>query len=601
MQNISKYIAINDFLLLEYEFNRDGTTTSMSSMGASVITTIAGNKQFINNDKISALGVTNNILELCSVPADSLRNNWFNNNLDRTKYGAYINSSTNITDTTYAYDTVKVHIVSGYNFDDVAGFLLQVRAEDSSGGMVDLSNFSYIKQIDALGSADVIKFSSNTLYLGNKFYDKYVEFKIPSVYALSGSSSSSLESTLLIKSLSDVFLTYSTIGTIQTDVYNNNTYLLADSADMQLPVTSVADNFNIFIAESEYGDFIEYYATWNGEIIGSYIGDIESGRIKLYTSDNPNDNYESFTDTYGSSSPKWTVMHEIFVYEQLPGITAGSSILTQKFAFTQDNNFSSPNYFRPVLKNADLDVSYTIQYICRLSNRMDGTQIIRRASFASTDPKKYGLKFNRINVDNLIPYKIFNRVEGEKANVVQGSNIPQNKYVKVFYDVSNIILNENNSAYPDGVGPLFLKGGDSNYKFKFEKINSKNAQRQNIDLSGVFAYSLTFSLDNGSKIEIAPTYSNNMNTVIGEIEFKITGDQSHTLLQQKKKKYTIMVKNPDKTTYVLYEGPYYDNMNFNDIMNKYKPFLSSDVLSSKVASLESQIKTLNQQLIAATK
>jgi hypothetical protein len=596
MQNISKYVAINDFMLLEYEFNRDGTLVDLSSMGVTVVENYAGNLQLFNYFKSYALGVTNNVLELNSVPTDALRTRWMNNYENIQQYNSNFSSVTAINTTSYAHDTIKVHVVSGYNFDDVAGFMLQVRAEKSSGDLVDLSNFTYIKQPDALGSANVMKFASNILYLGNKFYDKYVEFKVPSVYALGANTpDTSMGSVLGVKNLSDVFLTYSTVATYQHDnTTKNNTFTLADTLNLQLPVTSVADNFNVFIAESTIGDFIEYYATWANEIIGGYMGDIESGRIALYTSSNPNDNYD-FVDVYGSGSRKWVLMHEIYVYEQLPGITAGSSLLTQKFAFTQEDNFSSANYFRPVLKNADLDVSYTIQYVCRLSNRMDGTQIIRRASFASTDPKKYGLKFNRLNVDNIIPYKIFNRIDNEKANVIEGSSLSKTKYVKTFYDTTTVVLNQFNEVYPDGTGPLFLKNGNALYKLKFEKKNTANNDRQNVDLSGVFNYAMLFVLDDNTKMEIVPTYSSNMNTTIGELEFKISGDQSYKLLQQKNNAYSIIVKNPDNTDYVFYEGVYYDNKNYQVTMNSLKEITTIGELNNKIASMEIELKTVKDE------
>jgi hypothetical protein len=40
---------------------------------------------------------------------------------------------------------------------------------------------------------------------------------------------------------------------------------------------------------------------------------------------------------------KWVVNHEIYVYETLPGQSGGTSLLTQKYVFTQEDNFSLPN------------------------------------------------------------------------------------------------------------------------------------------------------------------------------------------------------------------------------------------------------------------
>lgn len=583
--NISKYIQISDFLLLEYEFNRDGVELGLTSVGVTPIVaeTTLGTKQFFTKPGI---GWTNNTLGLQSVPLDVRRANWYVNPDDVSSYYTYFDTSTAIAQTEYPHDTIKVHILSGYNFDDVGGFLLQLRAKDVSGNLVDMSNFTWIKQVQG---NDVIKFSVEPLYLANRFYDKYTELKIPSIQHLGDTKTESIETALNIKTLSDIYVQYSTI----TEV-DNYQYLISEKIQVQLPVTSNADNFNCFISESTAGDFIEYYATWNNIIIGEYMGDIESGVIPLYTSNNPNDNYQTFVEEYGTETAKWVVIHEIQVYEHIP---PGTTLLTQRFQFTQEDNFLIPNKFRPVLVNADISSSYTIDYICRLTNRMDGSQIIRKASFSSSNPKKYGLNFERINVDNYIPYKVFNRIPGEKANIITGVSAQRNKFTKVFFDTTNIILNMNNEVIPQGTGPLFLKNGDSIYKFKFEKLNQNTSppERMNVDLSGAFNYELLFVLDDDTKIEVQPTYSTNMNTVIGEFEFKLTGDQIRKLLKQTNNKYSIIVKNPDGTQYTFYEGLYFNYGNFDTVIDKYSEIFDINSLNNRIAELESEIQTLEEE------
>jgi hypothetical protein len=582
--NIAKYAQLNSFLLLEYEFNKDGVETTLSS--PKIVESALGTRYFY--EETAALGITNNILPLNSIPTNAQRTTWY---LDASNYAVtyppYWDSSIAVSTTSYPCDTVKIHIVSGYNFDDIGGFLFQVRAKDTSGNLADLANFTYAKQSQTLGS-NVVKFATNTLYLGNRFYDKYIQFSVPSVQELGGDTITSLGFNMKITSLSDVYISYSSIFDIVEDTYTIN-----DITNVQLPVTSVADNFNCFISESTAGDYIEYYATWKNLIIGNYIGDIESGKIRLYTSNNPNDNYETFADTYGLNSRKWVIIHEISVYEQLAG-TGTTSLLTQKYSFTQDSDFMYPNYFRPILKNADIDASYTIQYTCRLTNRMDGTQIIRKASFASSDPKKYGLKFTRLNVDNLIPYKIFNRVSNEKANIMIGSNVEKTKYVKVFYDTTTITLNAYNEVFPQGTGPLFLKSYDSTYKFKFEKLDNNN-NKVNVDLSGAFNYGLLFKLDDKTKIEVGPTYSTNMNTTLGELEFKLTESQLYTIKSQTNNNYSIIIKNPNGTSYTFYEGVFYDIANETQVIENYKSLYTVTDMQTRIAELESQNKALTDE------
>lgn len=553
--NISKFIQLNDFLLLEYEFNKSGVETNLLPSIKSVLATdLYGTKIYYNE---GSQGILNNDLNLNSVPISSNRSSWYLYPDDTSAYYQYFDSSTYISQSSYPFDTLRVHIISGYNFDDVPGFLLQVQAKDTSNNLVNLSNFSWINQI--LGN-DVLKFASQNVYLAGKFYDKFVEFKVPSVEALGGQSDPGIEADLSIQSLSDVYFTYSTIPEI-----NGDNYVISERISLQLPVTSQADNFNAFIAESNSGDFIEFYATWKDLIIGEYMGDIESGRIPLYTSNNPNDNFQEFSDQYGAGAQKWVVIHELYLYEHIPGNT----LLTQQYVFTQENNFLSPNYFRPVIKNSDIASSYSIDYICRLTNRMDGTQIIRKASFGSKDPKKYGKFFTRINVDNYIPYKVFNRVEGEASTTIQNTGERKTKFVKVYFDSTKILFNMNNEVLPQGTGPLFLKNGDGVYKLSFSRIDENaGGDIKNLDLSGAYGYFLLFILDDDSKIEIPTTFSTNMNTTLGELEFKIMEADVMKLLKQNNNNFSILIKNPDGTKYTFYEGVYYPYSQYSKITSK---------------------------------
>ena len=592
--NISKFIQLNDFLLLEYEFNKDPINDQIDFVADNITPVIAettlGFRQYFN---IGGLGITNNTLSLQSTPTTATRAAWYIQPGDPSSYYNFFDSSTNIAQDKYPHDTVKVHIVSGYNFDDIAGFLLQIRAKDTNGDLVDISDFTWINQIQG---DDVQKFSSNTLFLVNRFYDKYIELKVPSIQALGGQTIEAIESALSIEELSDVYITYSTIP-----VTDNYQYKLDDTIRVNLPVISNADSFNCFIASATSGDYIEFYATWDDLIIGEFMSDIESGRIPLYTSNNPNDNYDEFSQRYGINATKWTVMHELYVYEHIPG---GSSLLTQKYVFTQETDWNDPNYFRPVISNSDIASSYSIDYICRLTNRMDGSQIIRKATYASNDPKKYGRWFQRLNVENYIPYNIFNRIEGEASQVFEEVSNDRPKFVKIFYDTTTVSLDENNVVFPQGTGPLFLKKGDSVYKQSFVRLNPNTdpVQRENVDLSGVFSYSLLFVTDDDTKIEIPPTFSSNMNTVLGELEFKIMDSQIDTLLKQTNNTYQIQIKNPDGTQYTFYEGLYFDQQNYTEVISQYNELFDVTALQDEITELKAanEVLTVENEALKAT-
>ena len=228
---------------------------------------------------------------------------------------------------------------------------------------------------------------------------------------------------------------------------------------------------------------------------------------------------------------------------------------------------------------------------------MDGTQIIRRASFASTNPKKYGLKFTRITTENIIPYKVFNKIQPEKANIVQGSASTRTKNNKVFYDTTTVVMNEKDEIYEQGLGPLYLKNGDSVYKLKFEKINEKSNQRENVDLSGAFNYILAFYMKDNSKMEVYPTYSRNMSSALGELEFKLSENQVARILVEDIKDYSIKVKNPDGTDYTFYEGKVYSYAKREQEKQEYLNYKRVIADSNRtIAFLNQKIKKLEDTL-----
>ena len=147
---------------------------------------------------------------------------------------------------------------------------------------------------------------------------------------------------------------------------------------------------------------------------------------------------------------------------------------------------------------------------------------------------------------------------------------------------------------PQGTGPLFLKSNDSTYKFKFEKLDT-NGDRINVDLSGAYNYALVFKMADNNKIEVGPTYSTNMNTTIGEIEFKLMTDQINTLLAQTNNNFSIIVKNPDGTSYTFYEGLFYSYSNYNQVVADYKSTFNLTDLQTQIATLTTQVKTLTDE------
>ena len=538
-QNISKYVAINDFILLEYVFNKGADPVqNINNFNSFVGTNLHGEKFYFEN-KVNPF--TNNSLQYNSVPESAKSSTWFfpGSLYDSSVWGDKISfDEKEVISGSYYFDTVRLHIVSGYDFQGLFGILLKIYAlTNNTNEKIVLTNFTW-NRYNVGVNPSIYKFSSNALFLGNKFYDKYIEIKIPSITQLSNDNVSQLGKALNIKKLSDVYIELSEIG--EYDI-PTQTYILNSVNKTQFPLISNADYFNAFLAESENGDFIEFYATWRDQIIGNNMNEIEMGRIPLYSSNN---DFENFSDTYGVDARKWVLIHEINVYEVI-----GSNItLSQKYSFTQDSDFEEPNFFRPILKNADIDSYFYIDYFCRLMNRMDGTQIIRKCSFASDQPKKYGRYLTKINVDNIVNYTVFNKIQENVINNVSSNN-NGTKYVKVYYDTSNISLN-NSDDVVDNI--LLIKSNNHNYKFIINDIKNGELIRHNLSTHN---YVFCVKLDDGSEIRLSPVDKKNSNYVRGEIMFYLTGDNAEKMLKNKTKIYSIqMVENGISST--LFEGKY---------------------------------------------
>lgn len=547
--NISKYVQLNDFILLEYEFCKsDSNIKNINKLDSVVLDTSYGGKQYLDT---SLQADTNNTFGFVSIPMDSSKSNWLSVQNYNTLQTLKVPMS-KIKDSRYNFDRIKIHIVSGYHFQDCDGFLLKLKAKRDGGGYSTLSNFSWTKNISDQYNKQLF-FSNNPITLSNKRYDKYILLEVPSVYDLGTDLNKDTEGYLAnimgIKKLADIDIEFGFIpyGMVSSDI--NSTYVLNENIVTSFPVVSLSDNFNCFIKESSSGDYIEYYATWLDSIIGRYINDIETGIIPLYTSNNPNDNYMDFEEIWGHVARKWVVTHDLEVIEHI-GIS--QSLVTQRMSMTQDSNFDFPNYFRPIIINSDTVNSVTIIYTCKLQNRMDGSQIVRKSSFNLTEPKKYGKTLSRLNVGNVYNFKVNNVID--KQEVVQNTiSKDTTRYVKVYYDTTKVVLDEKDAVYEQGTGKVHLKRGGSVIRLDFSRI-MRDESKQNVDLSGVFTYRLRFPMKDGSYVDVAPTNSKNMNMALGQLEFNISDANTSKILNQGDGVFMIQIKNPDKSFYTFYQG-----------------------------------------------
>ena len=90
---------------------------------------------------------------------------------------------------------------------------------------------------------------------------------------------------------------------------------------------------------------------------------------------------------------------------------------------TQDTDFDEPVLFRPIIKNANSAISFSINYVLRLYNKADATQIIKNARLTSFETQKYGRQMVQINL-GVVPTvaNVYNQINNDTGKqIIVGS------------------------------------------------------------------------------------------------------------------------------------------------------------------------------------
>ena len=528
--------------LLEYAYGNSDIIASSSSSFRKLQNAYDGSILIVNdNDSTSATG---NVVDYSLVGIDSGRLA----SLDNDNAYFYPDQDPNITVTDVVpsptlnveYDTVKLHLLSGYNFDDSAGLVFSVNARMTDGNLLKLCDIVILP-----GHSDLLKYSSRPFRISQWVYDRFIEIKIPShKYLLDqqkanpGSSTSWVGQVLggdLLFDQTSIYFDYRELETVEE--INGFTYLYPkENIRYSFANTDGFSDFTGVVRESSDGDFIEYYAAYNGGHIEDYITSLNS-----------------------QAGNDYIVIHELIISEQL----GTAFTVTKRVTDDQVSGYDSPNYFRPVILNASA-VSFSIDYICRLFNRADGTSIVKTASISSSNTGKYGRFIQPVNVGNIpSPEVIVNKIVRSDA-VTYTPKVPlktQKIYIPTYINSHNIMVNAvkkrsfNGSDANDisfsgeleiGVNPF-----TNNYLFFVYNLDSgDNAESINLDFD--VQYNLVFIKNDGSKLRITDTDTNTRKSD-GILEFEFSSDISQQIRKLSDNNFYITSTSLDKET-VIYAG-----------------------------------------------
>ncbi len=567
-----RFVKITDYLLLEYEYTEFPNpeqyfvNTGNPSVGFEKIV----NGYF--NDAVQILNrpqdeqVTNNVRDLSVV--QTAKNKFVT--LDNDFLVPYLNSDPKLTDVANLpvvfpsnigvyYDTIKFHIVSGYNFDNLDGIIFQIKFQERTG-----KKATVLQLLVTRSDISLPILNPNPIYLAGALYDHYVQVKIPAyanmVYEfdiLSGTPQQA--NTLAAKISSDgngflkdapiEFTVYEITETFLQNRYQN--YIAQIKAQLGIFPRDNYQNLAAVIQENQYYNYLEYYPTWEGNFI------------------------EDFITAEGRVGNAYYVAHDIEVKEQV-GL---SYIQTYNFSTVQTSDFNTPYIFRPVLINP-LTTSFVVNYTMRLVNKNNQNQIIRRSSFNSFDVNSYGRDVSKITLTTgAYTQKVYNKVL-QAPNVLSGYGInptvasPVEKKVPVFYKDTNIsvtkevividkdgnVLSETSSPnsiqiYGQGQAKILVDPFDNFYKFTVYNVKGGTTP-EILDLGTSLTYYMVFLDSTGQEVRVENIKNKTTisNPVRGQVAFKLVDTNSKKVLGFLTKEFYIISRTPDGIETKLYSG-----------------------------------------------
>ena len=472
--------------------------------------------------------------------------NFIDNNVDWTgSNSSTINQATavDIPSNTVTYDTVRLHLRSGYSFAarGYQGFLFQVAVPRVSGVR------SYFTSIVYLNSSSFEIQNPKPFIIGETLYSKFIEVKVPSLVDMDpdfanwffGTGSDAVDPT------ANYEITYKLIDSFETSTgfdYINT------GEEVTLTVSREDEYADIaaVLQPASDGDYFEMYGSINGSIVEF-------------------DNYiNSRIQTQGDDI---TVFHDISVYEQV----ASFFDKTYEMSIVQVENFDQPIPFRPVIQNSSNAVAYNIDYTLRIYNEKNNSQIVKRSSYTSYEIGKYGKSLRKVNLpsSNRL-FKIYNTL----PNVLESREISSNlnslpqtqvRFVPTFIERMNIVAGSTNvtvvdnevidssevTYFADGQSNLVLSPYDNYIKFKIAKKDGDNLIA--ISLEGADKIILDIA---GATIENQMNYDD-VDLSQGEVMFKVTQDQASIAKMWKNTStnpstYTVSIMNGSTKTLVHY-------------------------------------------------
>lgn len=533
---------INPYILLEYIYSGSSSPTIIPTSQVSFrrirnnhvdVDTIVNNNGASTNNIIDSTVVDLNDGRYALLDLDSA---YFYPNTDPDVVVSNISISPVLNVT---YDKVRVHILSGYNFDDLEGFIISIYARMNNDKLVRLCNLSHI-------NADIehLFFNPRPIKLSDFIFDKYVEFQIPSQEAmLLQQQATPLSTTNLSYYLTDgkylanqrtIYCEYHDIMEIVPD----SGLIFYNVSEATRFAFNSFDQFDLLTAElaqADDGDYFTYYAAYDGNIIEDFIFQLNS-----------------------LAGNKYYIIHEIRVLEQV-GITFNE---TDNFTSIQTGDYDLPRTFRPVLKLSSTAVSFSLEYTVRLYNSVDGRSIFKTASLSSTDINRYGKRSMRIAVgDTTNPLKIYNKnIATPTFNITDNLvNLTKTKVITNFIERNNVVVKSASDLDNSSDVLIQITPFDNMFKFNLSQLQTPTdpSTARVMELDNISAYFMVFVKNDGSRIYIKEFLTSSFLKSNGELGFRLTQQQASDIRNITNNNVFYMItKNPDGIETTIFSGAF---------------------------------------------
>jgi hypothetical protein len=405
----SRFIQLSSQILIEYIYTSQSVPTTFDTATYPIElmrdTTTKGT-YFFNTDTVNATmgndrdgsAVSNNVTRTQFVSLDTSIGVPYND------YSPALTDSANLLQTfspqlNVAYDKVRVHFIAGFSFQDFDGIIFEVLAPRRDSVMLNLSSINFLK-------TDTPTFNPEPLLIADKLYATYIDWRVPALFFMNNLFDSTDSNGLAYKItegqgfLGTPPITLRASGIYQTTIENAYSfYDMQEINSASILNRDEYDNLYAQVIQSTNGDYFEL----SGEVAGSSM--------------------ENLIGQLNSSGGNYIVFHEVSVTEQIGTVFTQTSFQV----FTQKGpDFDEPILFRPIIKNANTAVSFSINYVLRLYNTVDATQIIKNAKLTSFETQKYGRQMLTINL-GVVPTvaNVYNQINNDTGKqLIIGTSTP---------------------------------------------------------------------------------------------------------------------------------------------------------------------------------